>query len=808
MLENIISRNESTHYGKNGGIPLRSGSYYSRRDGDGGEWIKHPVFNPDLIDVTRFGADDGLEPIEGGAPISVTNETGTRGEAIYTVKTAYTEITVDGEKDPAYDYGLHLKGALGSDEEYYKDRETCIEVYIIRGQDGRIYVYGEITDPDIVIDEKIMQWKPHYCDGLHPYYTWDNNNAYPSCVGLISADVECKYQRQMPKNCVAKRTEKGFKFEYVFDKMGRPMKSGDEMGFGFYYNDTNDFVDSEHYKRCIVKLPQRLNPEGSKYKPLDVTDISEFDAIRFSDISVTGKFAPEVIMGAERTGDMLRDIISGAATVNIVCGSGVPVHSMLRARYLAAYLNAGGSDALYIPECSRNALRKADYEILFDVCEGVKLANSLKYNEYGLQINEKCIEVAGRREDAMKMATELLISALEYVKNGGSMKELDNLYIGAFDQIPNAPEMKGLTHVTDAGRGAYLLLKQNAAACDFDEYEASLLASGYRRVSENIMASLRTAAYVSGDAMINLSYSPADGGLRAVVDPLISNGLPIYETGDYAPVCRSTFSQLAPRRIGLMTYAIKLDNGEFLVVDSGGNGGYKYLHDSLLELNGGRPVTVACWIFSHFHCDHIGGFLEMGDREELIKDFKIKCIIENFPQKQVRDTALNPGDQRNLERWPGVVDKTGATVLHARTGQKYRFGNAELEFIFTFEDLMPFDTIADRTNPTSSVFAMTLEGQRYIITGDACHEATELMAKRFGNWLKSDFVQLPHHGWGDGGTDRRFYEYAEAKWILYPGSMYSPAASEKWAIEHCDEYFLNPDSITTLELPYKCCENA
>ena len=116
---------------------------------------------------------------------------------------------------------------------------------------------------------------------------------------------------------------------------------------------------------------------------------------------------------------------------------------------------------------------------------------------------------------------------------------------------------------------------------------------------------------------------------------------------------------------------------------------------------------------------------------------------------------------------------------------------------------MPMHLIADRTNPTSSVASVTVEGQRFIITGDCCGEATRLMVKRYGDWLKTDFMQVPHHGYGDGGTAIEFYEYADAPYVLYPCSTFSPSKSEKWACEHAKEYFFNAGMTTTLELPYK-----
>ena len=78
-----------------------------------------------------------------------------------------------------------------------------------------------------------------------------------------------------------------------------------------------------------------------------------------------------------------------------------------------------------------------------------------------------------------------------------------------------------------------------------------------------------------------------------------------------------------------MCYAIKLDNGEFLMIDSGGNNSSEHLYNSLLEMNGGEDVTVAAWIFTHFHGDHVGGFVNLVSNSEYLKRIKIKIAMIN-----------------------------------------------------------------------------------------------------------------------------------------------------------------------------------
>ena len=789
------------------GVPLKNGyrfaGYEKNASGEmTASWKKWTVENLDSIESKHFGADDGLKPKAGGNPVSVTEECGERGEAVYTVKTVYTEINIDGEKDPAYDYGLHLKGAIGSNAEYYKDRSTCIDIYMVRGQDGRAYVYGEVTDPDIVVNDEIIAFKPHYCDGLHPYVDFGNYGFYPSILGLITPDVSGKHLHRAPRGCCVIVTDTGFKFEYAFDNKGKPFLHADEIAFNFYYNDTNELVDAKNYKRYLVKLPSKLNSEGSKFI---LPDSKHFDSVRFSEESATGAFVEERVIATEKTGDMIADILSGAASVNIVYPKLASAHSVLGAKALCRRLRIYGANANAYCEDGANA-DDADYLILVDntsAPESRELIEKIKYNGYGLKIGDGRIAIAGWREEAMNSAFVMLVSAVEYVMAGGKTADLDSLYTDSFEYVPNVPEMDGLTTVTDAGDGAYLLLKQNATEEDYKAYYNKLLCAGYTLYTENTMVSVRAATFYNDNTVVNLTYgeNESDRSLRAVVDVKELTSLPMLGKEEYTPVCESKIYQLAPSKVGLMCYVIKQDNGEYFIIDAGGNGAHKFIFDSLMEISGGEDVVVSGWLFTHFHCDHIGGFIEFADREEYMKKVTVKSIILNFPQWQVLDTS-SPFDHRNLERWQGVVEKTGATVYQARTAQKYYFGNVELEMLFTYEDLMPFNIFMDRTNPTSHIFSMTVNGQKFIMTGDACGEATKLVAERYSDYIKADFVQLPHHGWGDGGTALEFYEKVDAPFVLYPGSGYFPSPSEKWACEHSKEYFLNSDKTTELALPY------
>lgn len=759
-----------------------------------GEWTeanKHPL----------FGGDDGLLP-RPSKTFSTPQEKGDRGENVYLVKTVYTDILIDAVKDAAYDYGLHLGGELPSDAKLHAENPVRLELWMIRGQDGRAYAYGEVTDADLEANEELFAFKAHHCDSVHFYVELGNMGMSAAPLGLIIGSEEPLFAKKRPENCAVRRTDFGFAFEVAFDNQGDPFYAGDEIGFAIYYNNTNEYHSTSDYKHLIVKLPSAKNPAGDAFH---MPKADDNDTVRFSIASATGLDAN--IPRPEKCGDLLRDALSGASTVGLVYDSMESAHTVLCGRHLRTLLAMTGGTANVHKELPGRTPPSEEILVLMgrtSHAESRAMVDLAPYNAFGLSFAADRILLMGWKEKAMKASFGLLESALAYVKAGGSSSDLAAEYWGELPEIPvlGVPRMEELSLVTDAGSSAYLLLAKDRPTEAFDDYRARLEEEGLTLYTENVTASVRAATYFNDEIIVNVTYSDADRSLRAVVDVRQETGLPPIEVAPYKKVTTSRITQLSPIGVMLMCYAIRLDNGEYIMIDAGGNGASQYLHDAMLRLNGGAPITVAAWIFTHFHCDHIGGLLDLMEREELRRDFVIKRIVHNFPQKQVLDTA-SAGDQKNLQRWPNVVRLSGAEVIHARTGQKYRLANAEIEMLFTFEDLAPFHILADRTNPTSHIFLLTIEGQRFIITGDACGEASRLVVDRYGDALKADFVQLPHHGYGDGGTSPAFYERINARWILLPAhERMNASPAERRAMEAAERFFRNGDRDTTLLLPY------
>ena len=110
----------------------------------------------------------------------------------------------------------------------------------------------------------------------------------------------------------------------------------------------------------------------------------------------------------------------------------------------------------------------------------------------------------------------------------------------------------------------------------------------------------------------------------------------------------------------------------------------------------------------------------------------------------------------------------------AHTGQIFDFGtNVTVEVLFTVEDIVP-DEI-ENPNNSSMVIRVNIEGQKVLLLADTAHKSNPMLVEMWGSTLKSDIVQLSHHGiWT---PDNGIYELVGAKVTLWPSTYTEAKAS-------------------------------
>lgn len=459
--------------------------------------------------------------------------------------------------------------------------------------------------------------------------------------------------------------------------------------------------------------------------------------------------------------------------------------------------------------------------------------NTLNYTEYAVEVGEDYINIVGWTEAANAAVFEMFYEILDHVSQGGSYSDLVGAtYRGSVDgQIgADIPIMPGFDAVTDVGEGAFNVYKLDSTMEEYTAYLAKLEAAGYTKYTENKMGEIAYAAtYVSEDTVVTVNFTAGspdgrigrdtDRSLRAVVEPLSNTALPPLklegEPAETVTDCSVGMLDYHTIDDGNLCLVFQLPNGHFIIVDSNRNGShnglFEYLQSKAPDKNN---IVIEAWFLTHFHQDHIGGFIDYTGLSNTMRRTTIKNVIYNFPSDQVISTAshskvdMNNVGLFNNKRKPDMQNK-GTIFYQARTGQKYYFDGAEIELLWTFEDIAPHNIFKDRSNPTCIGFSLTIAGQKFMITGDSSVEEFTAAYFRYGSYLKSDFVQLSHHGYGD--TQRpgdfmqagQFYRQVNAPYVLNSGMGKSYGAPEKWAMDNATVYFLRDELGTcVIPLPY------
>ncbi len=207
----------------------------------------------------------------------------------------------------------------------------------------------------------------------------------------------------------------------------------------------------------------------------------------------------------------------------------------------------------------------------------------------------------------------------------------------------------------------------------------------------------------------------------------------------------------------MMSYIIETEDNKIIVIDGGLREDGDYLLGYIKKLTGGF-LRIDAWILTHAHSDHINAFMEAIEKRHTELD--ITGIYYNFPPAEYIK-KYESGEYHTIEEFtelqPCFADR--AVIMH--TGDKYNIGSLSCEVLWEPDLSITGNVI----NNSSLVLKMHLGGKTILITGDLGVEAGEMVLRSHGNKLKSDFVEMAHHG--QNGVGRTFYEAAAPEVCLW-----------------------------------------
>lgn len=205
----------------------------------------------------------------------------------------------------------------------------------------------------------------------------------------------------------------------------------------------------------------------------------------------------------------------------------------------------------------------------------------------------------------------------------------------------------------------------------------------------------------------------------------------------------------------MMSYIIKTSNNKTIVID----GGLKIEAETLKQYIQKYGNKVDYWFITHPHKDHVGAFIDIVENS----DIKIENIYYSINSQEWYNEN-EPNRAYEAEEFYRAIqnEKIKEKAKTPQIGDKIKIGkNIYVEILQTANPEITYNAI----NNSSMVFKIHVNDKTILMLGDIGPEASEKLIKKYGKNLKSDIVQMSHHG--QSGATEEFYKLVEPEICLW-----------------------------------------
>ena len=368
---------------------------------------------------------------------------------------------------------------------------------------------------------------------------------------------------------------------------------------------------------------------------------------------------------------------------------------------------------------------------------------------------------------------------------------------------------------TPDGGCNYQLTYNFVTANQVDAYKQQLLEAGFvlydQKEIKNGSKTNLFATYVNDDVMVHINYFPTlTFGRFHIIYGSAEYLLPKTEADDYEAVITPSVAIINATDT-VLCMVVQLADGSYVVIDGGystyfSNNGvprdvpeasnsitgksegtvtrdYNADHDTLLaylrdtnrdgDINEKDTTPQVIWMATHADADHIGlpiTFLSDNlDSDNYHQYINLTAVIYNFPE--FTNIGLSEGNASELNlRVSRFIEAATTSFPDAKhyiyhTGQVLNLPGCQIEFLYTPEDYYPNDMT--NANYTCGMWRFLFDGGKsLLITGDSETETTKQAYNVLGSYLKSDMLQVIHHG-ANGGTED-FYNAVDPEICFWP----------------------------------------
>ena len=329
----------------------------------------------------------------------------------------------------------------------------------------------------------------------------------------------------------------------------------------------------------------------------------------------------------------------------------------------------------------------------------------------------------------------------------------------------------------DLGLGSRMQVRYDITPDEFSNCVAELKANAaYTLLQENTIGENVYLTFSKGEELHHLSYTATSRTVRLVTDTMARVTVPPLAPTPFVKTTDSTLCVLSldytHREItdgNGMSYAVILADGSYLIIDGGYRRDaarlYRFLADHNQRTDG--KIVIAAWLMTHSHGDHNGAF------REFAAQYADKVTLQRFIMDPTKAELLHRGKGyspylpelvfEDLTHF-GKVD-----IVRPHTGQRLYFCDTVLEIYYTAQDHLP--RALPYLNDASIAFKLHIGEQTVLFMADCEKTTSELICDMHGTALKSDVVQVNHHGYSGGTVE--LYELISPAWSLWTTNQIS-----------------------------------
>ena len=199
----------------------------------------------------------------------------------------------------------------------------------------------------------------------------------------------------------------------------------------------------------------------------------------------------------------------------------------------------------------------------------------------------------------------------------------------------------------------------------------------------------------------------------------------------------------------MMSLVLKTSAGNAVIID----GGRPEDLPLLREIVGDSPVKA--WILTHPHMDHISGFVHAVRTG--FGNLGPEKVVYRFPPLEFAERT-EPAEAYTLREFYEIEDAIRPIAVRPKEGDRFAVDDLAFSVLLAFEEddpvvpLRPGDQNSTG-NDASLIFRVEGPRKSVLILGDAGPLEGDRLFARHWRELRSDIVQVAHHGHGGVGAE-------------------------------------------------------